>query len=217
MPKALELKGQRFGRLLVLEQAGRTKKGGILWKCLCDCGNQTNVEGYRLKNGHTQSCGCYHKEQTLKAVTKHGDNRRGKREPLYDRWQAMISRCYQPKFIEYELYGGRGISVCDEWRKSYVSFRDWALKNGFNRSLSLDRIDTNGNYSPENCRWITRKEQNNNKRNNHRVLFRGEMLSISQISDVTGLPYETIKCRIKRGWEGESLAKPPMTTKKARL
>lgn len=208
MGKALELTGKRFGRLLVLGQSGRTKKGDMLWDCLCDCGNHANVEGYRLKNGHTQSCGCFRRDQTIKALTKHGDCKRGKKDPLHSRWMAMRTRCYCKKFIEYDLYGGRGIKVCEEWRESYVAFKEWALGNGFDPALSLDRIDTNGNYSPENCRWITRKEQNNNKRNNHRVLFRGQKLSISQIADATGLPYATIKCRIQRGWLGEKLAQP---------
>lgn len=210
MPKALDLTNQKFGRLTALYRDGHNKKGEVLWQCKCDCGNLVKVVAYRLKNGHTQSCGCYRRDQMIKAITKHGDSKRKLHTELYQRWRAMISRCTRPKFIEYENYGGRGIKVCDEWLLSYENFKRWAFGNGFieGKRLTLDRIDNNSDYCPSNCRWVNQKIQNNNKRSNHRVSFRGKMLTIAQVSDETGIAYHTIKSRIYRGWKDEQLALP---------
>ena len=122
----------------------------------------------------------------------------------------MKRRCYCSSSTNYKYYGGRGIEVCSEWKNSYSNFKQWALENGFeeNKGLTLDRIDFNGNYCPENCRWITFKEQQRNKRNNLTVLFLGKVMTASELSKTLGIGYATIKWRIKQGWSGEKLAQP---------
>lgn len=128
---------------------------------------------------------------------------------LYSAWLNMKARCLRKSSREYENYGGRGISVCKEWIESYETFRDWAMNNGYNNSLTLDRIDVNGNYCPENCRWITNKEQQNNRRNNVKYTFNGETLTLSQWSDKLGICYKTLQKRI-RNWGVERAFSTPV-------
>ena len=164
---AINIEGQRFGRLVPLEQVGHTHKGVTLWRCRCDCGKETVVVSCDLRNGHTQSCGCLRTEM-LKGHKVHGGRQRktqgGRKNRLYNIWIAMKQRCYYPQKKGYENYGGRGITVCDEWLHDFVAFRNWALSHGYADTLSIDRIDVNGNYEPSNCRWATAKEQRANQR-----------------------------------------------------
>lgn len=170
--KALDLTGQKFGRLTAIEKHSK-QNGHIVWLCQCDCGNTATVQGTRLKQGRTNSCGCLwvesianfnhserRKETTRKAKTKHG--MKGTR--VYRIWQAMKSRCGNSNVPCYSYYGGRGIKVCDEWLNSFESFYEWSMVNGYAADLTIDRIDVNGNYEPSNCRWVTMAEQNKNKR-----------------------------------------------------
>lgn len=197
MPKALDLTGKRFGKLTVLSQAGKDKYGCIMWECLCDCGNTTNVVGAKLKIGHVKSCGCLSKD-----VHVHTHNMPNTR--LYRIWRAIKTRCLNPKFWAYSIYGGRGITVCGEWRESFEAFRDWALANGYRDDLSIDRIDPNGNYCPENCRWITAKEQVNNTRKNCLYEFDGKSHTLAEWSELLGINYRTLHSRIhKLGWSIE--------------
>lgn len=156
----IDLTGKKFGSLMVLNDSRkRTKAGEILWRCQCDCHkkNVLDVRGYNLRNGLTRSCGCL----VLKTNTKHGD---GGKTKLYRTWLNIKQRCSNKKLREYKWYGKRGIKVCKEWMNDFQKFKQWALKNGYKPGLSIDRIDPNGNYSPENCQWITIEE--NRKRSN---------------------------------------------------
>lgn len=153
--KFIDLTGNRFGKLVVLERVYRGKKK-VEWLCKCDCGNNTIVQGSNLKNGHIRSCGC----QIVESNTKHNQwNTR-----IYRIYYAMKERCNNPKSKQYEYYGGNGICVCSEWENSFEAFYKWAVSNGYDNNLTIDRINPKGNYEPSNCRWATRATQSFNRR-----------------------------------------------------
>lgn len=173
MYKHNDLLGKRFGRLIVVGVSGRTKDRHILWRCLCDCGNETSVCSKDLTSGHTVSCGCYCKERTSEARRKHGGvGDRSHVERLYKVWVAMRKRCNTPTDKSYKYYGAKGVTVCKEW-DDYATFKEWAYKNGYDESAergacTIDRINPFGNYEPSNCRWITMEEQRQNTRKKHK-------------------------------------------------
>lgn len=165
--KRIDLTGQRFGRLTVIERDGTDKNGrNVMWLCVCDCGGTTRTTTTHLRNGHAQSCGCLFREKLIEGgektrfATTHGKSR----TRLYRILTGMKSRCYNPQSHKYPLYGARGITVCDEWKNSFQAFYEWAIANGYSDDLSIDRIDNDRGYSPNNCRWSTVTEQNRNRR-----------------------------------------------------
>lgn len=124
---------------------------------------------------------------------------------IHDEWRAMKRRCYIPSQRDYAHYGGRGIGVCEEWKDDFQAFYNWAMANGYADNLTLDRKDANGNYEPSNCRWVTQKEQQNNRRNNNRITYNGETLTAMQFSEKYGMNYSTLITRLSRGWSIEKI------------
>ena len=182
-----DLTGQRFGRLVVQLKIGTNNKGNVEWLCLCDCGNKTVATTVNLNRGHTRSCGCLQ----LDIRTRHGEvNSR-----LYGIWENIKQRCNNPNCSSYSWYGQRGISICDDWN-DYISFRNWALEHGYADDLSIDRIDVNGNYEPNNCRWATDLEQSNNKRTNLMISYFNETHSLADWCRIFNLPYDLIHTRL---------------------
>lgn len=199
MRTAKDLSGQRFGRLTVICRA--VGKYDIPhYKCVCDCGNEVIKRGKDLASGNTRSCGCLHKEQLAERNRKnrvHG----GGHTRLYNIYFNMINRCYNTKQVEYHNYGGRGVGVCKEWRDSFVAFREWAIGNGYNDILVIDRIDVNGNYEPNNCRWITKREQQFNKTNTRYFEYKGQKKCLAEWAEIFGMNKPTLYNRIYNlGW-----------------
>lgn len=198
----IDLTGQRFGSLLVIERtADYISPSGnktARWLCKCVCGCTTSVNGTDLRRG-TKSCGCLQKKASKEYHTKHGKcNTR-----LYRIWKGIIVRCTNPKHHSYKLYGAKGITVCDEWRK-FESFLKWSVANGYNDALSIDRIDNSQGYCPSNCRWTTTTVQANNTSRNHYVTFRGETHTLIEWSRITGISYNTLRDRINNlKWDAE--------------
>jgi hypothetical protein len=143
---------------------------------------------------------------------KHGESKRknGSRTRLYVIWCHMIERCYNPHFQAFSNYGGRGIRVCDEWRNCFLAFREWAMTNGYDNKLTLDRIDNNGNYEPSNCKWSTVREQSNNCRTNRLITYRGETKTMIQWAETIGIPYDTFKRRLYYGWSVDKAIETPV-------
>ena len=167
MSKPNVLTGKRFGRWTVLRRAENNQKGNTMWLCRCECGKEAIVAGYSLTGGRSKSCGCLHNdilsEENRKKKRIHGETH----TRLYNIWRGMRSRCNNGKNAHYKDYGGRGISVCEEWENDYEAFRDWALENGYEEQLTIDRINNDMGYTPENCRWTTMSVQNTNRRRYH--------------------------------------------------
>jgi hypothetical protein len=195
-----DLTGKRFGRLDVVKHLGY----GV-WECKCDCGNITTTKTNALTSGVAKSCGCLHSEIVSKQGTKHGYA--GTR--LYKIWCNMKTRCNTPSASKYEIYGGRGIRVCNEWL-TFEPFKDWAEANGYQDDLSIDRINSDGNYEPSNCRWTTYKIQGNNTKQNHILKFNGQEKTIAEWADFLGFSYKVLSERIRRKWTTERALTTPV-------
>lgn len=192
--------GQKFGRLTVIKDSGERKdangyKGTVLWHCKCECGGEINVRSDSLTSGMTRSCGCLQYENGLASRTHGQSNSR-----IYSIYQNMKDRCYNPNNERYRRYGGRGISICDEWLNDFEEFYSWAMKNGYKDDLSIDRIDNDGNYEPANCRWATHIIQANNKSTNVHLFYKGEEYTRAELSRELGIDYETFRRKLKQGF-----------------
>lgn len=182
------------------------------WLCKCKCGNNKIKSIYYngLIDGRSLSCGCLRNERIRQSNSTHGESN----TRLYGIWLAMRKKCENKNFIEFYNYGGRGISVCNEWTRSFESFRDWSLTNGYEENLSIDRIDTNGNYCPENCRWADAITQANNTRRNNLATLCGETKTVKEWSRVLNIPYQTLMSRLhKLNWDVEKAFTTPPNKK----
>lgn len=174
MKKEKDITGQRFGNLVAIKKVEK-KKNRTFWLFKCDCGNEKEINKSSVLSGRSKSCGCFHKKMMHAKFSIHNETE----TRLYQCWRDMKVRCLLKTNIHYKNYGGRGITICEEWLKSFVSFANWAISKGYSDNLTLDRIDVNGNYCPENCRWITQKEQAKNKRNNRKITFDKKTMILS--------------------------------------
>lgn len=196
MGKFIDLTNKKFGRLKVIERGKNSKHNQIQWKCICECGKEILVLGSHLKSGHTKSCGCYQREKTSEYCKNNVKNYGEKKTRLYRIWQAMKTRCYNSNAINYKNYGGRGIIICDTWLNDFQAFKNWAINNGYNDNLTIDRIDTNGIYEPSNCRWSTYETQNNNQRDNHYIYYKGDKKTLTQWARELKMKRGTLSSRI---------------------
>lgn len=212
---ALRLVGQRFSRWTVLRfsHSAKTPSGSVrhMLFCRCDCGTERPVWSWGLIYGTTHSCGCLSREVMLQASTKHGKAQRGNVHPVYKAWQEMHRRCTNPNRPGWEDYGGRGITVCDRW-KSFPDFSADMFPN-WRRGLTLGRIENDGPYSPENCRWETKTEQNNNTRRNRLVTAHGKTQTVGEWATELGVPYSLLLWRLDEGWNHERIISQPSRKK----
>ena len=204
----VDMTGKRFGRYTVIARAENSKDGCARWICKCDCGNVKTVLGQSLRRGSVVSCGCFHREDLISRLTTHGKTK----TRIRNIWNHMKQRCNNPNDNAYRYYGGRGISISQEWADSFQSFYDWAYANGYSDDLTLDRIDTNKNYEPSNCRWVSRKIQQNNRRGNQVFSIKGEQKTIAEWCAVYGVPHERVRHRVvDEGWDIlKALTTPPL-------
>lgn len=195
-----DITGMKFGRLTVLRLSHKDNRHECHWLCKCDCGNEKTVSGNKLRSGNTKSCGCMQKEfLDGRMRRKHGLTN----TKLYATWENMKHRCSDPNNWMYPHYGGRGIKVCEEWLDSSTFF-EWALSHGYEEGLSIERTNVNGNYEPNNCKWVPIEEQYLNRTDSHFVTAFGKTQTISEWAKESGLKYDTIERRLNQyGWDAE--------------
>lgn len=192
--------GKRFGKLVVIKRSGSDKHKNATWLCKCDCGNETIVSGIYLRQGETRSCGCLQRKVVREAKTTHGLSK----TRLYRVWAGIKNRCYNPRAENYKYYGAKGVIMCDEWKNDFLSFRDWALNNGYDESAktqvcTIDRIDCGKSYSPNNCRIANHVTQCNNQTSNRIFTYNETSKSMAEWARVFGIKYTTLRARIRRG------------------
>lgn len=225
MPKLIDLAGRRFGRWLVLHRTDPPldwKHGRVWWFCRCDCGTEKAVFGNSLRSGGSHSCGCLHREMASRRMSgknhpmyRHGHTCNNQRSKEWRTWNAMIRRCTYESMDDYDRYGGRGISICPQWRHSFETFLH-DVGSAPSAKHSIDRIDNDGNYEPSNIRWATNSEQIKNSRKARLITFQGQTMNIGDWAKETGINRQTIQMRIDhRGWSiHDALTKPPQRRKK---
>lgn len=214
--KLLE-KGQKFGRLTVIEldHVEHTKRSKNktynreYYKCACECGNEVVVSKEGLKYRYTQSCGCLKLETSIKNL-KNKNNHGLSNTKLYKIYADIKSRCFNSKKISYKNYGGRGITMCEEWLE-FENFYNWAINNGYKEGLTIERIDVNGNYEEKNCKWIPLEEQAKNRRDTHFVTYNGKTYCVTEWATIVGLKRSTLEARINNyGWNIEKALTTPV-------
>lgn len=199
--QAMNLTGQRYGQLVVLGPVGKAKSGSIVWLCQCDCGEQVEVKAQRIRHDGVSSCGCHYAEQGRRKPVRHGMSDTS----IYNTWIQLSVRCHSAESSNYENYGARGVSVCDEWRNSFEAFLDHVsqLPNYGAEGVTLDRIDNGGNYEPGNVRWATQKEQMRNTRRNRLLTHNGKTQCLAAWAEELGIRKNLIEVRLFRGWDAE--------------
>ena len=195
--KKIEMLDKQYGRLTVKSEAGRVG-GHLSYVCLCDCGQETTVSGPNLRNGTTKSCGCYRAENTTQRLTKHGLSR----SIEYKTWTGMHRRCYEETDKNYSRYGKRGIGICERWHSFENFYADMGNKPA---GMSIERIDNNKGYSPDNCRWATKVEQSKNRRLTINLTYNGITMCLKDWSRKIGKPYTTMQLHYKNGYSTEQI------------
>lgn len=189
----IDLTGMKFNRLTAVSYVGQGSSGAK-WLFKCDCGKEIITSSYPVRKGKTKSCGCWNEENKHNRYRVHGLTG----TKIQSAWSHMKQRCFNPNCKEYEHYGGRGITVCDEWKNSVAEFAKWAYENGYENNLTLDRIDNNGNYEPNNCRWVSMEVQENNKRNNRYYDIDSGSYTLSQIAKMYSVSRDSLYYWIHR-------------------
>lgn len=205
MSKSVSMVGERFNQLVVVSEYSNGHR--VIRHCVCDCGNEIDTTLDKLKSGHTKSCGCL-KSKTGDMFRTHGMSR----TRLWRIFSKMIRRCYVPEEPAYRYYGAKGIKICDEWMQDRSLFFEWAKSNGYSDELTIDRIDVNGNYEPDNCRWSTAREQTRNKTNNRRYTFSGRTQVLSDWAKEYEMNVATLRNRLEKGWNIEKALTTPIST-----
>lgn len=208
MSKFVDIAGKKYNHLTVIKRLENAKGGVPVWECKCDCGNITTVRGSNLKNGSVKSCGCLRHKPTV--VSHNMSNTR-----LYHVYAGMKSRCFNKSLKTYKNYGGRGITICDEWKNNFINFYNWAMENGYKEGLTIERIDNDGNYEPKNCKWIPKSEQPNNRRMNYKFTYDGKTQNLAEWCKELGLDYKRTHSRIyKQKWDFEKAITTPCDVSK---
>lgn len=205
MPNLIDLTGQRFGRLTVVKKSDERSHGSVKWVCKCDCGNTKVVVGRSLRKGYTKSCGCIPRGHKIEHGMSH--------TRIFNIWQKMIRRCESPNDKSYPRYGGRGITVCEKWH-SFQPFYEWAKENGYDDTLTIDRIDNDKGYSPDNCRWSDAYTQSQNRRSCLVFEKDGKSQTLKQWCRDIGISYTTVYQRIRHGWSFERAISEPVHAEK---
>lgn len=202
--KYLDLTNKKFNRLTALERVSNQGQK-VMWKCKCDCGNIAYVSASNLTCNRTKSCGCLKDEKLIQRSTTHNQ----RHTKLYEVWKSIKQRCFNPNNISYKNYGARGITICDDWKNNFQSFFNWSMQNGYTTNLSIDRIDNNGNYCPENCRWTDRHTQSNNTRSNRYITYNNQTKTLADWVKTTNLSYGCVFSRIQKGWSIDKALNTP--------
>lgn len=200
MPNFKNLTGEKFGRLTVIGVSKKVESGNrerYYWRCKCDCGNEKEVRTDCLTSGLVKSCGCLKKDQDKINLTKYHKHKLSHTK-LWDTYYGMKSRCYDKTDKRYSDYGGRGIEICPEWLENFENFVSWSLENGFDDNLQIDRIDNDSGYSPQNCRWISIKENCRNRRSNVMIEYQGKMITLVELSEILNIPYKTAYSKYRK-------------------